>query len=660
MTCGGSTLAPVTTTPPAGSPVRTPPDAGTPTRVFFVALLTVTGVEMVRASGPLLDRAFAAGVVDAALTALGTYAGAGLVAALLLLMARRASGTPDTRTLLVGASVLAVLRLGVQALDGQALFVVGLVTVAVAVGVLTLAVAFVAGRPAGGRQAAIGLMLGCGLSVGLQLVLGTWDAIWRDGWVGWAVAAVLALGVVVTARGLSVLSTDDGAPAGRPRRLWSLGLFVALAAMIVANPAFVASQSGVALGWAGLVVVVANALGVWSLLRPDPWSAGVRVGAAVLLVAGVGCALLLTGIAALAAVVVLQLSLGIVLSAALSAHRPAPRGIARTAAATAVVGLGTIGPILLYMLDYDVPLPVDNVWFVVLAAVGLALSGLRRRTPGAVPAITSPDRLPRRMSSVRLLILPALVLAVLGLVPSTTSTTGADMPARAASDELTLLDWNLHYGVSPLTAVDLEGIAATIEAQDPDVVTLQEVERGWVFGGGADMATWLAHRLDMTVRFAPAADHQFGNAVLARSELTDVVVHPLPYGAGPQSRSALATTLTTADGTAVRVTSVHVQHREANTPTRLEQLAALAEAEPVTPPAVLAGDFNAEPGWPEIALLEAAGWVPADSDALTSPAQDPAYKIDWVFGQGVTFQRAEVLESLLSDHLPVVVRFSVG
>ena len=139
----------MTSTPPADPPVRTPPDAGTPTRVWLVALLTVLCVEMIRASGPLLDRAFAAGVVNAALTALGTYAAAGLVAALLLLAVRRTSGTPDARTLLVGSAVLGTLRLVIQALDGGALFVVGLVTVAVAVGVLTLAVAFVAGRPAG-------------------------------------------------------------------------------------------------------------------------------------------------------------------------------------------------------------------------------------------------------------------------------------------------------------------------------------------------------------------------------------------------------------------------------------------------------------------------------------------------------------------------------
>ena len=84
------------------------------------------------------------------------------------------------------------------------------------------------------------------------------------------------------------------------------------------------------------------------------------------------------------------------------------------------------------------------------------------------------------MASVRLLLLPALVLAAVGLVALRPPT----VPAQAADDPLTLVDWNLHYGVSPLTAVDLEGIAQTIEEQDADVVTLQEVERGWIFGGG--------------------------------------------------------------------------------------------------------------------------------------------------------------------------------
>jgi endonuclease/exonuclease/phosphatase family metal-dependent hydrolase len=115
----------------------------------------------------------------------------------------------------------------------------------------------------------------------------------------------------------------------------------------------------------------------------------------------------------------------------------------------------------------------------------------------------------------------------------------------------------------------------------------------------------------------------------------------------------------------VRVTTVHLQHREENTPTRLDQLGTLLADEPVTGPSVLGGDLNAEPGWPEITLLEDAGWVSAldavgDADALTSPSDEPQHRIDWIFGQQLTFTQARVVTGVLaSDHLPVVGRLSV-
>lgn len=653
---------------PAGR-TTTPPDAGTPTRVWLVAALTLATLEAVRASGPLLDRWFAVGTVAAGGAAVATYAGAGLVAAVLLLARRRTSGTPDARTVLAGAGVLAVLRLVVQALrDGLALDVTGLVWVAVAVAVLTLGVAHVAGRSGGARQAATGLLVGSGLSVGVQLLLGTWDAVWRSGVVGWAVAVAVALAPFFVTRGL-VGPDASPEPTGRPRRLWALGPFLAVTVMLLANPAFAASQADVPLDLAGLVLLAASVLGAWPLLRPDVWPAAVRVAAAVLLAVGTGVSLGASGPVALVALAVTQVVAGLVIATVLSTRRPAPPGIPRTAISTAAAGLGVVLPLLLYMLDYDVPLPVDNAWVVVLAAAVVGLAGLRRRTPEVAAQVDDPplddEKVPARVNAARLLLIPGVVLAVVGVLAGHRgwSTTGATVPAPSADGPLTVVDWNLHYGVSPLTAVDLEGVARTIEAADPDVVTLQEVERGWIFGGGADMATWLAHRLDMTIRFAPAADRQFGNAVLARSALTDVTVHPLPYGDGPQQRSALSATLTTAAGAPMRVTSVHLQHRASNTPTRLEQLDALLAAEPVTGAAILAGDLNAEPGSPELDLLTDAGWVSAvdaagDPDALTEPSTEPAHRIDWVLGQGVTFTAATVGTSTLSDHLPVTATFT--
>ncbi|MDM7830846.1 endonuclease/exonuclease/phosphatase family protein [Cellulomonas edaphi] len=653
---------------PEVRPPVTPPDAGTPTRVWLVATLTVAAIEMIRASGPLLDRAFATSALAAGVTAAGTYAAAGLVAMVLLVATAARSGIPAPRTVLTGAGALAVGRLVAQSLEGDALFWVGLVTVALAVAALTLAVAFVAGRPAGGRQAATGLLLGCGLSVGLQMTLGTWDALWRSGWSGWVLAVVIAVAPLLTARSLATGHGGAVVATGRPRRLWALGPFLALAAMIVANPAFVASQTGVALGIAGLVLVLASATGVWVLLRPQTVPGALRVAAAALVVLGAAGTMWYTGALALVAIVVLSVAVSVVLTGALTLHVPAARGVLRTGGATAVAGLGTVLPLVLYMLDYDVPLPVDNAWVVVVVALVLALTGLRRRTPATTAAAAATEdyapteRIPARVNTVRLLLGPAVLLALVGLVPYGTSTTGPDMPARAGSDTLTVVTWNLHYGVSPSTAVDLEGIARTIASEHPDVVALQEVERGWILGGGTDMATWMSHRLGMTIRFAPAADRQFGNAVLSSSAVADTAIHQLPYGAGPQARSALSTTVVTRDGTPVRVTSVHLQHREENTPTRLDQLRALLAAEPVDGPSLLAGDLNAEPGSPEIGLLEDAGWVSAvdsagDPAALTSPSDDPDARIDWVFGQRETFDDAVVpTEPRESDHLPVVTR----
>lgn len=652
---------------PRASTTR-PPDDGMPTRLWLLAALTVAALELVRASGPLLDHAFAAGVVTAGVTALVAYGAAGLVAGLLAVVTRVRDGVPSGRTVLLGAGVLAVLRLVLQGLDGDARYWFGLVAVAWAVGVLVVAVAFVAGRASGPRQAVLGIVLGCGLSAALQVLLGTWDALWRTSWVGWVVAVVVALAPLAAFRVARAGEGGSGAhePATcRPRRLWAVGLVVALAAMVGANPAFVASQSGLALGWAGLAVVVGTGIGAWLLLRPDHWSSTVRVGAAALVVVAVAVAMLVAGVAALVAVVVLDVVVGVVLVGTLSVRRPAPTGTWRLAGASAVAGLGIVAPLLGYMVDYDVPLPFDNAYVPVLAALVLAITGLHHRVPVPTGATPDPDDLqPARVRASRLLLAPAVAVALVGLAPSTTSVHGPSVPARAAGDDLTVLGWNLHYGVSPLGGVDLEQVATTIERVDPDVVLLQEVERGWVFGGGADMATWLSHRLGMTVRFAPAADHQFGNAVLARSGLTDVVVTPLPYGAGPQSRSAISATLTTASGTEVRVTSVHLQHRAENTPTRLDQLTALLSAAPPVGPAVLAGDLNAQPGRPELDLLTDAGWVSAidavgDPDVLTSPSTDPTERIDWVFGHDVTFATAEVLPGLTaSDHLPLVAHLT--
>ena len=114
----------------------------------------------------------------------------------------------------------------------------------------------------------------------------------------------------------------------------------------------------------------------------------------------------------------------------------------------------------------------------------------------------------------------------------------------------------------------------------------------------------------------------------------------------------------------MRVTSVHLQHRPTNTPTRVREVETLLDDLGVddvpSTPMLVGGDLNAGPGEPEPALLTAAGFVSAvdavGPQALRDLGTDPGRRIDWVFGRGVGFRSARFLDVRESDHLPVVVR----
>ncbi|MFF2269426.1 endonuclease/exonuclease/phosphatase family protein [Cellulosimicrobium cellulans] len=694
--------------PPSARPV--PRSAARLDRAALVPLLLVVSVtaivvELVRSSGPLLDHAFSAGVVTVALTALATYAAPGV---LVVMIAARLELTG--RVVLLAVAALVVARLALQGLGaaiaagvdlGLVRYGVGLATVALGIGVLVLVAAFASGTPArdgtdldaarapqgaaepaparpDGRLArgslvALGVALGALLAGALSAVLGTWDAYWRSDAAAWVVTVAVAVAAVACAWVLRGRAAWPGA-----RGLWVLGPFVALAVQVLANPAFAASQAGVALPFAVAALAGAAVLAAWFVpwagrsTRPgSPWlsPAVLVVGVAVVFLAvprldGPGT---VGGWALLALLVLLVPAAARTLALALT-KAARPLTWLRLAGAASVAGLTTAVPLLGYQLEYDVPLPVPHTLVPVAAALALAVPAVAAglRTRGASTAQTDPaasGTTPAAASQVAALALggAVAVLALVGVtqvhVPTTTSAV-ADYPVG----ELRLLDWNLHYGVSADPSVRLDEMVATIEGSGADVVTLQEVSRGWVLGGGADMATYLARETGMRVVFVPAADRQFGNALLwdpLRGDLADVARHALPYGAGPQERSAISATLDAA-GVPVRVTSVHLQHREENTPTRLDQLETLLADEPVEGAFVLAGDLNAEPGWEEITYLEEQGLesgqdAAGDPDALTSPSVAPAHRIDWVFGSdAMTFRSFEVLDDTASDHRPLL------
>jgi len=679
---------------------------------LLVVLVAVTAlaVELIRFSGPQFDFIMGnAGVVSAALSALGTYLAPALFTAALCV--RRLPSGPMA---LIAVVALVLARIAVQVLAGAARLGVGLAACALAVAATTI-VAAVASR-LGGRLVAGGVIGGLFTSAALNLLLGTLDASWRGSLWAFVPTAVLCVAAAVAAWFMRDVET-----AAHGRGLWAIGPVLCLGVAVFANPAFIASQTSFALWTSGLIIAVCATFTTFVLARADQpvWlHACVLVGAVVLVFFVPSWpepnSVLVSFAIALGIMLMALSCCGLLVTATQRLVQPAlgnpaasesalPESVSpeHTASEHTAPWLGLVGvaaavgaliivPILLYQVDYDIPLGFPNELLFVALAVGFAAAVLvahRRNSVTPTMVVASAAATSHRSSKVMALVSGGLSLVIIGtlaLASFVVSPLSRITHLYSTSDTVRLVDWNLHYGVSLDGEVSLEQMVADIKRVDPDVLTLQELSRGWVMAGATDMVTYLANALDMRFAFVGAADNQFGNAILWKGSvpMSSVERTELDFGQGPQHRSAISSTFSVS-GQWLTVVSTHLQHRAENTPTRLSQIADMFAGLPLRSHTVIAGDFNAEPGSPEVVELTRRGFGSAfdaliSDDSATSsatdatdatdatandssgtgapftfPANAPETRIDWIFGSNVEFLDSRVLPSAASDHLPL-------
>lgn len=646
--------------PPSASPPRVGARLTRVRPVAPVALIAATFLltaESLRASNPLLDRAAAEiGVIGAARLAVVIFLAPALVGG-----AVRLAGA--SRTLLGAVVLLVLLRLVAQAQDPPTLFVVG-AGAAVGVAALVLAVT----RAGSGVVATVGVLAGTVADLAIRVGFGSWDLIFRPGVLPWLL--VLLIGGVAAGAAAARGSGPDSAaasgsvPAGPAA---AVGPYLALYLMAYGSGPIVAAHAGVSLPLATGVLIVAAAAGIELVRRtrlpggtgaipePDRWFAGLL--ALLALTSAVAAAYWLAGPVVLLAVVVAALAAAVLLARALTPRpgRVTSRPAVTAAVAAGLAGLGYLLPVMVYQVHYDLEFPFDNRYALLAAAVLLGAAGL-----GARPGEREADRsgLLARPAAVSV----AAALAV--LVPLAVAVTGPAVPAPQQSGAtVRLMSWNVMYGRHHTDGtVDPAAVAAAVAAVDPDVLLLQEVSRGWPIGGGTDLLEYLSRRLAMPYHWAPAADGQFGNALLTRLPVSGVHTERFPFVQGPMERSYLSATLHLADGSELRVINAHFQHRKENTPTRLVHTEVLLERWDGAPHTIIAGDFNFWPSWEEPQRFAAAGFRSAqdevgDPTAFTVPSDDPDNRVDWIFGTpDLLFTDFQILAGVTNaDHLPLVV-----
>ncbi len=151
---------------------------------------------------------------------------------------------------------------------------------------------------------------------------------------------------------------------------------------------------------------------------------------------------------------------------------------------------------------------------------------------------------------------------------------------------------------APFTPAPLDEVVGTIEAEKPDLVALQEVDRETRRSSGVDQAAELGRLTGMTAVYGPAMPYQggeYGDAVLSRLRPTDSGYLPLPAAPHHEPRVAAFVIVPFAGGDLVFV-GTHLDHTR-DPADRVRQARTLVEHWPREEGAnvILAGDLNAQP-----------------------------------------------------------------
>ncbi len=622
----------------------------------FIALTTLMGMQMIRALIPyflniLRDR-LDLGTPVAAVVAIAIFATAFLAGP-----ANRFLGSVPT--FIISAIILGFTRLALQLWGYDPLGDMILAATGVIAFLLFLPVALGLARRTGGRTTelmGLGLLAGLAVDLALNGAFLSYDMSWQSGWL----PAIIVIAIVVGQWFLisRIISAEfDAETADAPFKIgisWIFfGPYLFLQLLIFGNFGWATTTTGLSFPLAFGLLLFGQIAGIMTVNLPSRMRRLIILIFAAFFFLGSrqGPA---SGSSDFWSPILYLLAGQIALSGMLlSIIRRLGTGKLQEGLRSITIAHG-LGMLLLviflfaYYAGYDLPLPFANnmlpltAFLIVLVA---ALPGLWVVDDTAVAPVVQRT---------------ALAMFLLLLLPIAQYLTWQEPVAAAPQgDTIRVMTYNTHSGADPTGHLGLEAIAQVIERENPDVVGLQEISRGWVLNGSVDMLTWLAQRLDMVPVFGPAADGQWGNAVLTRLPVESFENIPLPTEDLLLKRAFMALELDRGAERPITVINTHYHNPSEGGAVREEQSAVILEYALDTPNTVIMGDFNAEHGDPEIDqygsagfgdVLDLTGVVPG----YTNPVPDPTRRIDYIFiTPDLAASDGAVAPDEASDHLAV-------
>jgi endonuclease/exonuclease/phosphatase family metal-dependent hydrolase len=226
------------------------------------------------------------------------------------------------------------------------------------------------------------------------------------------------------------------------------------------------------------------------------------------------------------------------------------------------------------------------------------------------------------------------------------------------------MTYNIHVGVGMDKKLDLQRIADVIKKEKPDLVGLQEVDRGVRRTEGRDEIVELAGLTGMQYAFAHNLDYQggqYGVAVLSRFPIRQIDHRKYQNRREAERRGMIRVEVDAGGGKMINFVTTHLDYQfDDGRLFETEQM--LKFVENVKGPLIVVGDFNGEPSGNPYKLMLAGfedAWVRgrAKDAGLSYPADKPVKRIDYIFTRRVDkirTKKAWIVNTLASDHIPVV------
>ncbi|WP_290789467.1 endonuclease/exonuclease/phosphatase family protein [Flavihumibacter sp. UBA7668] len=239
--------------------------------------------------------------------------------------------------------------------------------------------------------------------------------------------------------------------------------------------------------------------------------------------------------------------------------------------------------------------------------------------------------------------------------------------------KIKLMSYNIHAAVPPSTpgVVNMQAIAAVINAEQPDIVLLQEVDKNTGRNGyNKDQSAELGAMTQMNVAFFSATNVGqgfYGVAILSKYPLSNIRKQLLPKGTAGEEQRVVGFAQVDLPGRDSLVAMVtHLQHNSADS--RLLQVKELVNiASAIKLPLLMGGDLNEQPtAAPFFSIFDNSFTRTCITGNCpnTFPSNNANSIIDYLAyrpSNAFSVQSHKVvMETFASDHLPLVSELTIN